>query len=297
MASTHLRATRATRAFSLEAFPFTGLVGVAMLALVVITVAVARVLPGADSGVDALPVSGPLPQVPVAAYVVVDGLTGEELASLAADTPKPVGSLVKLMTAHVVLEDGPLSDPTVVPALALTDGESQAGLQRGDRLTRRELLQAMLVASANDAADTLARDVAGSERAFVRRMNADAASLDLTGTAYANAEGLDAPGQHSTARDVAVLARDLMGDPAFRDIVRMTATRIDGHRLPATNDLLGGYPGADGIKTGHTDEAGWCLAASATRDGRRVIVVVLGAPSEQARDASAAALLDWAFGR
>jgi D-alanyl-D-alanine carboxypeptidase len=155
----------------------------------------------------------------------------------------------------------------------------------------------MLVASANDAADTLARDVAGSEPAFVRRMNREAADLGLAGTTYADAEGLDAPGQHSTARDVAVLARDLLADPTFRQVVRQPAVSIDGHRLDATNDLLGRYPGADGVKTGHTDGAGWCLAASATRDGRRVIAVVLGAPSAEARDTSAAALLDWAFAR
>jgi D-alanyl-D-alanine carboxypeptidase len=285
------------RASSLQAFPFTGLVGVAMLALAIVTGTVARVLPGADSGVEPFPVSGPLPQVSAAAYVVIDAGTGEELASLGADTPRPIGSLVKLMTAYLVLADGPLSDPATVPALSLGDGESAAGLRRGEQLSRRELLEVMLVASANDAADTLARDVAGSEPAFVRRMNATAADLGLGGTAYANAEGLDAIGQRSTARDVAVLARQLMADRTFRTIVPLTATSVGGHRLPTTNDLLGHYPGADGIKTGHTDEAGWCLAASATRDGRRVIAVVLGAPSEQARDVSAAALLDWAFGR
>jgi D-alanyl-D-alanine carboxypeptidase (penicillin-binding protein 5/6) len=86
-----------------------------------------------------------------------------------------------------------------------------------------------------------------------------------------------------------------MHDPAFRRIVAAESTTLNGSELPATNDLLGVYPSADGIKTGHTDEAGWCIAASATRDGRNIVAVVLGAPTEQARDAAARALLDYGF--
>ena len=126
-------------------------------------------------------------------------------------------------------------------------------------------------------------------------MNAEAAAAGLDATRYANPAGLDHPAQHSSAADVVRLARGLMQDTAFRNIVAAESTTIDGSRLPTTNDLLGAYPGADGIKTGYTDEAGWCLAASATRDGRRVIVVVLGAPTEHARDDAARALLDYGF--
>jgi serine-type D-Ala-D-Ala carboxypeptidase (penicillin-binding protein 5/6) len=153
----------------------------------------------------------------------------------------------------------------------------------------------MLVASANDAARTLAVDVAGNEHSFVRMMNAEAAAAGLDATRYANATGLDDPAQHSSAADVAHLARDLMRDPVFRQIVAAQSTTLNGSALPATNDLLGTYPGADGIKTGHTDEAGWCIAASATRDGRSIVAAVLGAPTEQARDDAARALLDYGF--
>jgi serine-type D-Ala-D-Ala carboxypeptidase (penicillin-binding protein 5/6) len=153
----------------------------------------------------------------------------------------------------------------------------------------------MLVASANDAARTLAVDVAGNEDRFVDMMNAEAAAVGLDATRYANPDGLDDPAQHSSAADVAHLAHDLMQDPVFRQIVAAESTSLNGSGLPTTNDLLGTYPGADGIKTGHTDEAGWCIAASATRDGHSIMAVVLGAPTEQARDDAARALLDYGF--
>jgi D-alanyl-D-alanine carboxypeptidase (penicillin-binding protein 5/6) len=199
------------------------------------------------------------------------------------------------MTARLVLDAGPLEDTATVPPLQIAGDESQAGLEPGDHVSRDELLQAMLVASANDAARTLAVDVAGNEHSFVRMMNAEAAAAGLDTTRYANPDGLDDPAQHSSAADVARLARDLMRDPVFRQIVAAESTTLNGSELPTTNDLLGAYPGADGIKTGHTDEAGWCLAASATRDGRSIVAVVLGAPTEQARDDAARALLDYGF--
>ena len=279
-----------------QAFLFSGLVGAALLAIAGVTTMTAAVTdavrgPQAES----VPSTGDLPPIAAAAYVVVDGDTGEALASLNADQPRPVASLGKLMTARLVLDAGPLEDTATVPPLQITGDESQAGLEPGDHVSRGELLQAMLVASANDAARTLAVDVAGNEHSFVRMMNAEAAAAGLDATRYANPDGLDDPAQHSSAADVARLARDLMQDPAFRRIVAAESIRINGSELPATNDLLGVYRGADGIKTGHTDEAGWCIAASATRDGRSIVVVVLGAPTEQARDDAARALLDYGF--
>jgi serine-type D-Ala-D-Ala carboxypeptidase (penicillin-binding protein 5/6) len=242
-----------------------------------------------------VPPTGDLPPIAAAAYVVVDGDTGQPLASYNADQPRPVASLAKLMTARLVLDAGPLEHTVTVPPLQIAGDESQAGLEPGDQVSRGELLDAMLVASANDAARALAVDVAGNEHSFVDMMNAEAAAAGLDATRYANPVGLDDPAQHSSADDVARLARDLMRDPTFRRIVAAESTTIAGSALPATNDLLGAYPGADGIKTGRTDQAGWCLAASATRDGRSVVVVVLGAPTERARDDAARALLDYGF--
>jgi serine-type D-Ala-D-Ala carboxypeptidase (penicillin-binding protein 5/6) len=288
----HLRRGRGRR----QAFFFSGLVGAALLAIAGITAMTAAVT-DAVRGPEAeiVPPTGDLPPVAAAAYMVVDGDTGEALAALNADQPRPAASLVKLMTARLVLDAGPLDDTATVPPLQIAGDESHAGLEPGDHASRGELLQAMLVASANDAARTLAVDVAGDERRFVRMMNAEAAAAGLDATRYANPDGLDDPAQHSSAADVARLARELMQDPAFRRIVAAESTTLNGSDLPTTNGLLGAYQGADGIKTGHTDEAGWCIAASATRDGRSIMVVVLGAPTEHARDAAARALLDYGF--
>ena len=273
-----------------------GLVGATLLAIAGVTTVTAAVTDAVRGPqAEIAPPTGDLPPIAAAAYLVVDGDTGEALASLNADQPRPVASLGKLMTARLVLDAGTLGDTATVPPMPIAGDESQAGLEPGDHVSRDELLQAMLVASANDAARTLAVDVAGNEHSFVRMMNAEAAAAGLDATRYANPVGLDDPAQHSSAADVARLARDLMQDPAFRRIVAAETIRINGSELPATNDLLGAYRGADGIKTGHTDEAGWCIAASATRDGRSVVAVVLGAPTEHARDAAARALLDYGF--
>ena len=292
-----------------QAFLFSGLVAAALLAIAGVTTLTPAVTdtvrgpqgesvpPDAVRGPQAeivLP-TGDLPPIPAAAYVVLDGDTAEPLASLNADQPRPVASLTKLMTARLVLDAGQLEHTATVPPLQIAGDESQAGLEPGDHVSRDELLQAMLVASAGDAARTLAVDVAGNENRFVDMMNAEAAAAGLDTTRYANPDGLDDPAQHSSAADVARLARDLMRDPVFRQIVAAESTTLNGSELPTTNDLVGAYPGADGIKTGHTDEAGWCLAASATRDGRSIVAVVLGAPTEQARDDAARALLDYGF--
>jgi D-alanyl-D-alanine carboxypeptidase (penicillin-binding protein 5/6) len=299
MASTlsHRRRHRPAPARSLRALlVVSGLVGAAVLAIAgvtTMTTAVTGALRGPEAEI--VPPAGDLPPIAAAAYVVVDGDTGEPLASYNADQPRPVASLTKLMTARLVLEAGQLEHTATVPPLQIAGDESQAGLEPGEQASRGELLRAMLVASAGDAARTLAVDVAGDERRFVGMMNAEAAAMGLDTTRYANPDGLDDPAQHSSAADVAHLARDLMRDPVFRQIVATESTTVAGSALSTTNDLLGAYPGADGIKTGHTDEAGWCIAASATRDGRTIVAVVLGAPTEQARDAAARALLDYGF--
>jgi D-alanyl-D-alanine carboxypeptidase (penicillin-binding protein 5/6) len=173
--------------------------------------------------------------------------------------------------------------------------ESQIGLSPGQELPRDLLIRAMLIVSANDAARALAVDIAGSEQAFAEQMNAMAAALGLANTHAVNATGLDAEGQYSSANDLINLAAFLMGNPTFQLTARRTDATLNERTFPSTNDLLTKYPGADGIKTGHTTAAGWCIVASATRDGRRIIAAVLGAPTEEARDAAATALLDWGF--
>ena len=155
--------------------------------------------------------------------------------------------------------------------------------------------------SGNDAALALALRTSGSENDFVKLMNRKAAALGMTGTKFANSYGLDEPGQYSSAADVATLASYAMTYPAIRDIVRKRTAVIgrgeDRRRLKATNLLLGTYRGANGIKTGWTNDAGYSVVASAKRGGQQIVAVVLGSDSDQERFAEAAELLDWGFAR
>ena len=237
----------------------------------------------------------PVPAVDAAAYVVYDPATGESLAELGADDRRAVGSTMKLLGVYVGMQAGDPDRLATVPSLDLDAAESSIGLREGEQYSRALLMRAMLIVSANDAARTLAVDVAASEAAFVEQMNAAASSLGLTNTAAANPVGLDDPAAYSSARDLAALAAVLMNDATFRETVARRSAKLHGTTFAATNKLLGTYDGADGVKTGRTTQAGWCVVASATRDGRRFIVVVLGASSDEARFASASALLDWAF--
>jgi D-alanyl-D-alanine carboxypeptidase len=202
---------------------------------------------------------------------------------------------MKLLTAHVVMQAGDPAHVVTVPALGLDPMESMIGLYQGEQLQRDLLLRAMLIVSANDAAKALAIDLAGSEEAFAVQMNNAAAALGLTGTSAANARGLDAEGAQSTAADMTRLAAVLLQDETFRTTVARTDAKLHDQVLTATNDLLTTYPGAIGVKTGRTTDAGWCVVGAAERDGRTIVVTVLGASSDAARVQSAATLLDWAF--
>jgi D-alanyl-D-alanine carboxypeptidase len=236
-----------------------------------------------------------LPTVDAAAYAVYDVGSQQWLADLDGDAARPVGSLMKLLTAYVVMQAGDPARVATVPAMDLDPAESAIGLYEGQRLSRAVLLRAELIVSANDAAHTLALDVGGTEEAFVVMMNDAAQTLGMTQTVAVNAVGLDAEGAHSSARDMVAIASILMQDPTFQATVARTEAQMNGQHFNATNKLLTKYAGATGVKTGHTTNAGYCLVGSATRGDRSVIVAVLGAPSDQARIDGASALLDWAF--
>jgi D-alanyl-D-alanine carboxypeptidase len=236
-----------------------------------------------------------VPRVEAQAFAVYD-VTGDRwLAEHRADAPMAVGSVMKLLTAHVVLQAGDLDRVVTVPELTIDDDESVIGLYEGERLPRDVLLRAMLIVSANDAARALALDVGGDMEQFVAEMNAAAAELGLTDTVARNPVGLDADGAHSSARDMVSLAAHLMQDDVFRQAVIKPTARLHDQTFSATNDLLGIYDGATGVKTGHTTEAGYCLIGSATRDGRELIIAVFGAPSDESRLHAATDLLDWGF--
>jgi D-alanyl-D-alanine carboxypeptidase (penicillin-binding protein 5/6) len=242
-------------------------------------------------------IPGVPPAVEAAAYTVYDMRGGRFLAQSEADAQRPVGSLMKLLTAEVAYQAGQPTRVVTAPSegLVVDADESVINIQGGQQLSRELLIRAMLKASANDAARLLAYDIAGSEAAYADLMNATAAQLGLANTHAVNVTGLDADGQYSSANDMTSLGSSLMDDITFQITVRDDTAELNGQAFPNTNDLLGAYPGADGIKTGHTTNAGWCLLASAIRDGRRIVVAVLGAPTEDARDAAATALLDWGF--
>ena len=237
-----------------------------------------------------------VPVVEAAAYAVYDMRSGQFLTSSQADTPLPVASLIKLLTAQTAYAVGqPTKVVVAPPGLLIDPEESRIGINEGQELQRDLLVRAMLIVSANDAARMLAIDIAGGEAQFAEQMNQMAAALGLTNTRAVNVTGLDAEGQFSTASDMTRLAALLMTNATFQLTAQRTDAVLNGISYPATNDLLTLYPGADGIKTGATTGAGWCIVASATRNNRRIIATVIGAPTEEARNAAATALLDWGF--
>jgi D-alanyl-D-alanine carboxypeptidase len=235
------------------------------------------------------------PPVKAKAVVVADS-NGTVLYSLNADERRAIASITKIMTAILTLEHTRPERKVQVQGSAPGIGESTFDLQAGERLRVRELLTAALVQSANDAAWALAAYVGhGSVKRFVRLMNERAAQLGLTNTHYARPDGLDAKGGYSTAFDTLTIAREAMNHQLFRKIVRTKAGVVAGRRLYVWNDLLRTYPGAIGVKTGHTDNAGWSEVAAAKRDGQVLYTVVLGSPSRSRRNKDLAALLDWGF--
>src|SRR3954471_5833675 len=224
-----------------------------------------------------------------ASAILVQPETGDVVYAKNADKQRPIASTTKLMTALLTLERSSLDD--VVPAAPYhpLPAESVAGLRTGERLTVRDLLRALLLASANDAAVTPAVDVGGSQAGFVRAMNARARQLGLRTTHYANPVGLDEQGNYSSARDLVTLAERLLGDPFFAKTVdRPRATLTSGarvRRILNRNRLVRDVPFVDGVKTGHTGQAGYVLVGAGERKGVRMLSVVLGEPSENARDA------------
>ena len=229
-----------------------------------------RLLVAAAALALAAPGLGAPPQVTGRSYVVENGVTGEILLARNARERVPIASITKLMTVLLTLEHARPGDTVLVSPVAAEVGESSANLRPGERLTVRELLEAALIQSANDAADALAIYIGhGSESRFVAMMNARARKLGLRDTHFARPDGLDAPGHVSSARDVTLLARLLMHRPLVREIVRQRGATISGGRsLHTWNDLLYSYPGIFGVKTGHTSAAGWSQVAADRKSTR-----------------------------
>ena len=245
----------------------------------------------------AAPVLAAPPQVAGRVWLVENGASGEVLVAHNARQRVPIASITKLMTVLLTLEHARLNDVVTVSPLAASVGESSANLRAGERLPVRELLEAALIQSANDAADALADYVGHGNRArFIALMNARARQLGLRDTHYVRPDGLDAPGHYSSAHDVTLLARVLMHRPIVRQIVRMRGAVIAGGQpLHTWNDLLYSYPGIYGVKTGHTSEAGWSEIAAARREGVSIYATLIGSPDRGRRNADLTRLLDWGF--
>ena len=238
------------------------------------------------------------------AVCLIDQDTGTVLYEKNADQQMPIASITKVMTLLLTFEaihDGRLTLDTLVPVSehAYHMGGSQIWLEPGEQFTLDEMIKAICVSSANDAAVAVAELVGGSEQGFVQMMNDRAAELGMTNTTFHNACGLDTEGHLSTARDVAIMSRQIL--TTCPEVLHYTGIWTDTLRggatqLVNTNKLLRRYNGITGLKTGTTGGAGVCISASATRDGLNLIAVVLGAPSSKDRFEAATALLDYGFG-
>jgi D-alanyl-D-alanine carboxypeptidase (penicillin-binding protein 5/6) len=240
----------------------------------------------------------PRDRFPKAAASYVVALDGKVLWERDADTPRPPASLTKIMTALVLLDGAWKQDAIVtVSACAAAATGTRLGLRAGDRMSAGDLLTAMLVASANDAAIALAEHRAGSVERFVTTMNEKAEAIGLVTTGFVNPTGFDAAGQRSSARDLHRLVEAALEQPEFArrvglDSVRVATAAGRTFDLTTSNALLGRVDGAIGVKTGFTSLAGKCLVALVERDGHRVLAVLLDAPD---RWWAAEAIIDAAF--
>jgi D-alanyl-D-alanine carboxypeptidase (penicillin-binding protein 5/6) len=233
------------------------------------------------------------PTVDARAYEVVNAATGEVISARNAGARLPMASITKLMTVIVALEHAKLDDVVTVDQGAVGVSGSGVRLRDGERLTVRELIEAALIQSANDAAVALAAHVGhGDEDQFVAMMNSKARQLGLRSTHFERADGLDVAGHVSSAHDLNRLAQLAMREPVIRNVVGVRNTTIAGGRsLHTWNDLLGSFPGVIGVKTGHTSNAGWCQVAAARGPGFTIYATILGSPSRSARNADLAELL------
>ena len=235
--------------------------------------------------------------------ILMEKETGSILYEKDAHQKLEPASVTKVMTLLLVMEaldagQLTLEEPVTVSAYAAGMGGSQVYLEEGEQMTVDELLKCVTVVSGNDAAVALAERVAGSESAFVARMNQRARELGMADTNFVNCTGLPAPGHETSAYDIALMSRELiLNHPAIRDYatIWMDSIRDGAFGLTNTNRLIRFYPGATGLKTGSTDAALYCMSATAERDGMELIAVVMRAPTTAQRFEDARALLDYGF--
>ena len=256
------------------------------------------------AGTAAFAQTQPVPAPPIigaTSYLMIDAKSGHELASLKPDTPVPPASLTKLMTTYVVfhaIADGriTLEDEVTISEKAWRMQGSRMFIEVGNRVTVKDLLLGVIVQSGNDASVALAEYVAGSESVFAEMMNQYAQQLGMTSTHFVNATGWPDDNHYSTARDLATLARALIEEfPEHYQWHAIKEFEWADITQPNRNRLLWRDDSVDGLKTGHTEAAGYCLVASAERDGMRIVSVVLGTASDKARIDGTQALINYGF--
>ena len=241
------------------------------------------------------------PQLAAKAYVLMDGASGQVLIENNGDERLPPASLTKLMTAYIAtneIQAGRIgeSDMVTVSEHAWRTGGSRMFIQVGTQVSVSDLLHGIIIQSGNDASVAIAEHIAGSEDAFADMMNTTAQKLGMTNSHFMDATGLPNPDHYSSAKDMAVLARAIIyGEPTHYAIYAQKEFFWNNIKQPNRNLLLWRDKTVDGLKTGHTEEAGYCLVASALRDGQRMIAVVFGTASEQARAAETQKLLTYGF--
>lgn len=243
----------------------------------------------------------PPPQSAARGYILQDFQSGRVLAALNADQRMEPASLTKLMTAYLVFDELrsgkiKLGDPVTISEAAWRTEGSRTFAQVGTQITVENLIKGMIVQSGNDATVALAEHVAGTETVFASMMNQRAQMLGMTNSHFLNSTGLPDPQHYTTARDLATLTRALIRDfPQYYKWYSLREFTFNGITQPNRNLLLGRDPTVDGVKTGHTESAGFCLVSSALRDGMRLISVVLGTASEKARANESQTLLNYGF--
>ena len=276
-----------------------GMTAIAFLVLVVLSLlrgfaaSAAGIIPATNADFD----------VPCAAAILIDEDSGTVLYEKNADARRPIASITKVMTlllAFEALEAGKIHLDDFVPVSehAYHMGGSQIWLEPGEQMTLDDMLKAICISSANDAAVAVAEYVGGSETAFAEMMNVRAYELGMANTHFVNACGLDEAGHLSTARDVALMSREmLLHHTEVRDYcsIWMDTLRGGATQLVNTNKLVRFYPGATGLKTGSTDSAKYCISATAEKDGMELIAVILGGSTSDKRFSDAKALLNYGF--
>ena len=241
------------------------------------------------------------PKLQASGYLLVDATNGEILVEHNAEEPLPPASLTKMMTAYIAereITEGRLSfdDQVPVSVKAWKTGGSRMFIREGTEVRLEDLLRGIIIQSGNDASVAVAEYIAGSEDVFADVMNQTAISLGMTNTQFKNATGLPEDGHYTTAKDLSVLAARIIQDfPDTYPIYQEKNFTYNGIKQANRNSLLFRDPSVDGLKTGHTEEAGYCLVASAERDGFRLISVVMGTASEKAREQETTKLLQYGF--